>query len=158
MADESRVKSAAAGGLYSRMTVLGETNLTALIGNMRPTLQPGTCCFCTWSHERSPDISVLGSFREAEGLTLIVDESDAIAQQLQCHFRSAWITLAVHSDLNAVGFLAAISRALAKAGIPCDVVSALYHDHLFVPIELAARAMSVLEELTRTSGEPLDSP
>ena len=135
----------------------GETNLAGLIRHMQPTLQPGTYCFCNWPDERFPAFSVLGSFHEAEGLSVIVAESDAIHHGLIPVLRSAWITLNVHSDLQVVGFLAAISRALADAGIPSNVVSAVYHDHLFVPIELAEQAMSVLEDLLRTSGEPLDA-
>ena len=135
----------------------GEMYLAALIRNMRPTLQPGTYCFCTWPHERTPEFFFLSSFREAEGWTVIVEELVALHHGLIPDFRSAWITLNVHSDLHAVGFLAAISRALANAGIPSNVVSALYHDHLFVPIELAAQAIAVLKELMRTSGKPLDA-
>ena len=43
------------------------------------------------------------------------------------------ITLDVHSSLESVGFLAAVSARLAAAGIPCNAVSAFHHDHLFVP-------------------------
>lgn len=135
----------------------GETNFAALIGNMRPTLQPGAYWFCTWPKDRAPEFSVVGSFQEAEGLTVIVEESLALQHGLILAFRSAWITLAVDSDLNAVGFLATVSRSLAAAGIPCNVVSAIHHDHLFVPVELAVPALAVLNELMRSSGEPLDA-
>ena len=62
-------------------------------------------------------------------------------------FRAAWITLEVHSDLNAVGLTAAVSGALARAGISCNVVAAACHDHLFVPVEAAPAALACLESL-----------
>ncbi|EKD51400.1 MAG: hypothetical protein ACD_62C00265G0006 [uncultured bacterium] len=58
------------------------------------------------------------------------------------------ITLTVHSGLDAVGFLARISTALAEAGISLNAVSAFYHDHLFVPVDRAGEAMVALERLS----------
>lgn len=54
------------------------------------------------------------------------------------------ITLTVHSNLNAVGFLAAVAAKLAEHQISVNVVSAFYHDHLFVPDEKAEQAMQIL--------------
>jgi hypothetical protein len=53
----------------------------------------------------------------------------------------------VHSSLAAVGFLAAVSAALAEAGIACNPVSGVHHDHLFVPAHRADDAMAVLTRL-----------
>lgn len=61
--------------------------------------------------------------------------------------RAAWITLTVHSDLAAVGLTAAFSRVLAEAGISCNVVAGVRHDHIFVPVERAADAMAALRRL-----------
>jgi hypothetical protein len=60
----------------------------------------------------------------------------------------AWITLTVHSSLEAVGLTAAFSRALTEAGISCNVVAAYYHDHIFVPTRDAGQAMQVLKNLS----------
>ena len=62
----------------------------------------------------------------------------------------AWITLTVHSSLEGVGLTAAVSRALAEADISCNVVAAFHHDHLFVPLKDADRAMKVLRTLSGT--------
>ena len=62
-------------------------------------------------------------------------------------FRSAWITLRVHSDLAAVGLTAAFARALADAGIACNVVAGVHHDHLFVPADRAGDALAALRAL-----------
>ena len=52
-------------------------------------------------------------------------------------------------DLEAVGFLAAITTRLAEDGIPVNAVSAFHHDHLFVPLDRLDDAMAALAELTR---------
>jgi hypothetical protein len=85
--------------------------------------------------------------REAEGLTVVVAEAQALAHGWRVAFRSAWITLSVHSDLAAVGLTAAFARALADAGIACNVVAGVHHDHLFVPVDRAADALAALRAL-----------
>jgi hypothetical protein len=66
-------------------------------------------------------------------------------------FRAAWITLQVHSDLAAVGLTAAFSSALAQAGISCNVVAGMHHDHLFVPVDQAQQAMRSLQALQQAA-------
>lgn len=58
-------------------------------------------------------------------------------------------TLSVNSDLEAIGLTAASSAALGKAGISCNVVAGVNHDHIFVPIEQAGLAMQVLRALQK---------
>jgi hypothetical protein len=87
-------------------------------------------------------------------LTLVVPEKQAIARGLPVIFRCAWITLNVHSDLNAVGLTAAFAKALGDAGISCNVVAGAYHDHIFVPVESAQRAMAAIRNLQETSRVP----
>jgi hypothetical protein len=47
----------------------------------------------------------------------------------------------------AVGLIAAVSHRLAEAGVACNVVSALHHDHLLVPAADAERALAQLRQL-----------
>ncbi|MBL8145175.1 MAG: ACT domain-containing protein [Anaerolineae bacterium] len=61
------------------------------------------------------------------------------------HFRL--ITLEVEFALEVVGIMAAITPALAEAGIPILAVSAFSRDHFLVPDRLAGEAMSVLRAL-----------
>jgi hypothetical protein len=61
------------------------------------------------------------------------------------------ITLQVYSDLEGVGLTAAVATALAEAGIPCNVVAALHHDHLFVPETQGAAALRCLAALARAA-------
>ncbi|MDE3174823.1 MAG: ACT domain-containing protein [Pseudomonadota bacterium] len=94
-----------------------------------------------------PGIELIGQFREAEGLTLYVDLAAAEAAGLPIALRAAWITMTVPSALDAVGFTAAFSAALAQAGIACNVVAGARHDHLLVPWERAGEAMRALRGL-----------
>jgi hypothetical protein len=70
---------------------------------------------------------------------------------LQFEFEAAMITLQVHSALDAVGLTAAVSSALADAGIACNVVAGYHHDHLFVPYERGEEAVAILTALARGS-------
>ena len=68
---------------------------------------------------------------------------------LDATFRCRRITLEIHSALEAVGFLAAITTRLAASGMGVNPVSAFYHDHLFVPVDRAEEAVALLEEMAR---------
>ena len=89
--------------------------------------------------------------REAEGETVILPLASAREAQLTVAFEAAWITLEVHSALDAVGLTAAASAALAAAGIPCNVLAALRHDHLFVPVAQSGEAMAALIQLSASA-------
>lgn len=133
-------------GHYGRADMAGETDLIRLIAEMHPALNESPYVFCTMDPEAASNqiINPLGTFREAEGITVIVTQQQAMAADLP--FDSTWacITLEVHSSLNAVGFLATVLGRLAQAGISVNAVSAYYHDHLFVPWESRRKAMDVL--------------
>jgi hypothetical protein len=62
-----------------------------------------------------------------------------------------WITLRVHSALDAVGLTAALSTALAVAGMSANVVAGLHHDHVFVPAGQGEQAREVLRALAAAS-------
>jgi hypothetical protein len=128
----------------------GESDLAALIRGMRPFLREGVYAFVTLPpNEAVPsDIEPVMTFAEDEGLTLIVRGEAAEAAGLAATFPCRMITLEAHSALSAVGFLAAITTALAGAGIGVNPVAAYHHDHLFVPAERAEEALRILERLT----------
>jgi uncharacterized protein len=86
-------------------------------------------------------------FREAEGLTVIVEREAAEAAGLVGVFPCRMITLEVHSALEAAGFLAAVATRLADEGIGVNPVAAYYHDHLFVAQDRAEDALRALHEL-----------
>jgi hypothetical protein len=124
----------------------GETNLAALLRSMTPVVHPATFAFCALPPGASPPAGCRPrcAFLEPEGLSLVVEEPEAISLGLEIRFRCRMITLSVHSSLEAVGFLAALTARLAAAGIAVNVVSACFHDHLFVPPERADEALAIL--------------
>jgi len=128
----------------------GITDLHTLLKSMKPELVKEKFVFCTVSEQSFSKLNVkpLLIFKEEEGITIVLKKESADANSLP--YSSVWalITLTVSSDLTAVGFLAAITNSLAESGISVNVVSAYYHDHLFVPIEKAEKAMQVLKVLS----------
>lgn len=127
-----------------------ETNLQKLLAAMEPELQPGEYVFSTVlpTDFRELQIEPWGWFREAEGITLILEKNIAVTAGLDYTFPCRLITLTVHSSLEAVGFLAVITERLAKAGISVNAISAYYHDHLFVPIDRADETLKILRQMT----------
>ena len=79
----------------------------------------------------------------------MVRREEAERVGLPYQFASRLITLSVHSALDAVGFLAAVTTRLTEAGISTNAVSAFYHDHLFVPEHRADEALQLLLEMSR---------
>jgi len=131
----------------------GEKSIAKLLSGMSPTLNDGDyvfCCVTDMGLVKGEEI--LGSFREKEGLTVIIERNRAQALGLHFEYVAAWITLTVHSALDAVGLTAAFATALGNAGISCNVIAAYYHDHIFVGREDAQRAIEVLEALARSGG------
>lgn len=134
----------------SDLPMSGETSLAALLRGMNPLLNDGEYVFCQVPDATLlKDEEVLGSFREQEGLTAILERGRADALGLEYGYVAAWITLTVHSALEAVGLTAAFAAALGNAGISCNVVAAYYHDHIFVGVQDAAKAMEVLHQLSQ---------
>ena len=108
--------------------------------SLDPVRRPGEFVFVLGEENVPAEASV----REDEGLTLVLARERADALGLTYDFVAAWITLRLHSQLEAVGLTAAFSRALAEAGIGCNVLAGLHHDHLLVPADRADEAIAVL--------------
>lgn len=125
----------------------GQRSLAALLAGMQPQRQPGEYAFVVVPEGAALPPAALGSFREAEGLTAIVPLEVAESLGWPVALRAVWIVLRVHSSLEATGFTAAFSTALGEAGIACNVIAAVHHDHLFVPTAQAEDAMAVLQAL-----------
>ena len=130
----------------------GETNLDKLLGSMSAELADGLYVFATIADGvMPPGMRPKMLFHEAEGLTLILLKEEADANGLPYEFPCRMITLNVHSSLEAVGFLARITTALAKHDMGVNPVSGFFHDHLFVPDGRELDAIAVLEQFTARS-------
>lgn len=123
-------------------------DLRQMLAGMDPLLRAGRFVFVTV--DAVPvGVDPVMSFVEDEGLSLILDQAQADAAALRYDAVMAWITLQVHSAIDGVGLTAAVSGALGHQGISCNVVAATFHDHLFVPVADAGRAVDILRELAR---------
>ncbi|HDY7421021.1 TPA: ACT domain-containing protein [Vibrio vulnificus] len=128
----------------------GITDLQRLLQSMSPQLVEGDYVFCTVDGPLKDYLHLdpIATFREQEGLTLVLEAQQAEQAGLNTDSRFCLITLTVHSSLEAVGLTAAFASKLASYGISANVIAGYYHDHIFVPQGKAHEAMSALTELT----------
>lgn len=109
--------------------------------------------FCSFPDFTLPDgLATFCTVRELEGLTAVIEQSDAHRLCLPYTYESRLITLTVRSSPEVVGFIAVISRELAQAGIPCNAIAGYCHDHIFVPVERAEESMTVLKAIAAGAG------
>ena len=127
----------------------GETDLKKLLSTLKPLHNEGEYVFCVVKDSAQVKIEdVVLLFKEREGDTIVVRKELADSYNLNYSFVASWITLTVHSSLEAVGLTAAFSTALAEKNISCNVVAAYYHDHIFVDTKHLQEAMTILNELS----------
>jgi hypothetical protein len=111
------------------------SELSAMLAGMAPVLDARAWFFVV-IEGAAPD-DAFAVIREDEGVTAIIAGERA-------GMPFARITLTVHSALEGVGLTAAVSGALADAGISCNVVAGYHHDHLFVPWDRRGEALAIL--------------
>lgn len=123
-----------------------EADLDRLLATLDVERRPGRFTFVTgdWPSLRPLAAAIV---HEEEAPTYVVRSDQARAVGAPVVFEAAWLTLTVHSALDAVGLTAAFSRALADAGIACNVLAGFHHDHLLVPADRADDAVAVLRSL-----------
>jgi len=126
----------------------GERDLAALLGSLSPRLNVGRYVFTQVRTGLPAGAEPVVAVWEEEGLTLVVAQHNADELGLPYEFVAAWITLQVHSALDAVGLTAAVSHVLTCAGISANVVAGYIHDHVFVAFERADAAMRALATLS----------
>jgi hypothetical protein len=131
-------------------TAPGETDLATLLMSMSPRLNEGSYVFVRAEGTAGVQDAVV-TVAEPEGLTLVLPRERADDLGLAYGFVASWITLEVHSALDAVGLTAAFSVALTREGISANVVAGFFHDHLFVPEDRCDDAMRALARLSGTA-------
>ncbi len=135
----------------------GGRDLRRLLAGMEPRLLPEEFVFCTaddGENEALADLPALATFREEEGMSLVLERTIAESRGFRYGPVMRCISLTVHSALDAVGLTAAISSRLARQDISANVVAAYFHDHVFVPAERAEDALEALRELSHEQGDP----
>ena len=132
----------------------GETNLQALLEQLSPELLPDFFLFhSSKSLPQEIDLNhIFAIVKEKEGFTLVLSESNAshflkLETNAKASERYRCIALGVHSSLEAVGLTAAVSAALAEAGIAANIIAGFYHDYIFIPERDAEQALKCLLRL-----------
>lgn len=132
--------------------IIKETS--AMISGMSPVLAEGAYVFCTTSDlARMAELlpAALSMHREDEGLSCIMPTALAFEHGFDVSLPMRMITLKVQSALDGVGLTAAVSSALARRDIPCNIVAAFHHDYVFVPVNLAEVALQLLQDLSNAN-------
>lgn len=128
----------------------GEKDLQVLLKSMKPEHVSGDYVFCKVENVKDININEIEMFfKEKEAFTLILKKETADRLKLDYSVLMAWITLTVHSSLEAIGLTAAFSKALSENEISCNVVAAYYHDHIFVNKKDIDKAIEVLNAFSK---------
>jgi hypothetical protein len=126
--------------------VTGETNLDQILATITVSQRPGVYTVTTVD-EIDDATGVHGVIAEDEGMAVVLTVEAAYDRGWDVEFEAAWLTIDIHSSLEAVGLTAAVARALASAGIPCNILAGYFHDHLLVPAQRAHAAIRCIEAL-----------
>ncbi|MFH6934739.1 ACT domain-containing protein [Flavobacterium sp. YO12] len=127
----------------------GEKDLQKLLKNMKPEHNSGDYVFCKIEKVENINLNEIEMFfKEKEAFTLILKKENAEKLNLEYSVVMSWITLSVHSSLEAIGLTAAFSNALSEHEISCNVVAAYYHDHIFIDKKDTVKAMEILSSFS----------
>jgi len=125
----------------------GETNLSRMLATLHVERRPGTYAYVQFADRPTDLDGVTALIEESEATTVVAPLEIAKIRGWEVVFEVAWLTLQVHSSLEAIGLTAAVSAALGTNGIPCNILAGALHDHILVPVAAADRAVDVLESL-----------
>ncbi|MDH6283776.1 acetyl esterase/lipase [Prescottella agglutinans] len=125
----------------------GLTDLAEILRTLDVEVRPEPYVYATVDPTHPALADAQATVVESEGVTLVIRRSDAEAHGLSGEFASAWLTLTVHSSLEAVGLTAAFSSALGRDGISCNVLAGFHHDHILVPFDRRDDAVQTLRGL-----------
>ena len=128
----------------------GDEDLSNLLNNLQPNLLNEDYVFITledYSFDFFNLLHPIATFKEEEGLTLVISEERAKRENFKYNSVFKCISLGAHSSLTSVGLIATISTLLSEKGISCNVFSGYFHDHLFVQKSLSKEALELLQSI-----------
>ena len=128
------------------LDMAGTTDLAQLLRTLEPVLRDGEFVYATVVAVPA-GLPVEATVREPEGLTIVVRRDAADIHGIRYDYVAAWITLTVHSSLEAVGLTAAFAAALGRERISCNVLAGHHHDHILVATADGERAVAALRRL-----------
>lgn len=129
----------------------GEKEINKLIRGMTPRLNDGEYVFVSVQELNEIDRNdTICEFKEEEGITIVIDKNKADELNYTYDYVASWITLMIHSSLEAVGLTAIFSKELANNDISCNIIAGYYHDHIFVDKKDSDKAIRVLKKLAES--------
>ena len=136
----------------------GGTSIDDILASTELIVQPGQFYLAGISPELRTQLesdlsSIKGGFfqyiNEVDVLTLLIRDNEWA--EISNHYPEAMVegplhifTFSVAMDWQVVGFLAAVTGLLARAGIPLGAVCGYYRDHLFIDQMYAEQAETLL--------------
>lgn len=130
----------------------GATDLGEILRSLRVSRRDEPVTMVAVDEVVGPGPGIAATIGEAEGLTVVATVTEAERRGWPVEFLAAWLTIDVHTSLEAVGLTAALSTVLAERGIACNVVAAYHHDHLLVPLDRVDEAIEAIRALA--AGRP----
>tara|TARA_B110000014_G_C20088546_1_gene569629 strand:+ start:1199 stop:1603 length:405 start_codon:yes stop_codon:yes gene_type:complete len=128
----------------------GEEDLSIILANLNPEFLTEDYVFISLnncSSDKLNQLNPIATFKEKEGITLVITEEKAKKDNFEYNLVFKCITLGVHSSLKSVGLIATISKLFLDNGISCNVFSGYFHDHIFVQNYLSKNAMKLLKDI-----------
>jgi len=128
----------------------GITDLELLLQSLSPLLHKPEYVYCSVDGEIGDYLHLdpVATFREKEGLTLIITRDAAAAAGLRYDGVFRLLTLQIHSSLHAVGLTARVAAVLAENGVSANMIAACFHDHILVPADKAELACAAIRGLS----------
>ena len=125
----------------------GETDLDKMLATLQVERRPEPVTLVTLPGPVELGAGVEALISESEGTTAVVTVAEAKRRGWPIDFVGVWLTVQVHSSLEAVGLTAAMSKVLTEQDIPCNVLAGFFHDHLLVPLDRVDDAVAALNSL-----------
>ena len=126
-------------------------NLKEILENLNPYLVKESFIFMTSKEpikELVNSLNPLATFIENEGSTLVITKETADKNSIHYETIFTCISLSVHSSLESSGLIATLSGELSKQDIPANVFAGYFHDHIFVPNDMAKKALEIISSIS----------